>query len=585
MHLNTLMIKTMMTTKEICNPAIEFRFFAALVFLLFIMWSPQNASATNIKVSFDRNPVSLDESFQLIFTANESPDDDPDFTPLEQNFTILNQNNTSSASWINGKSSKTVQWILTVMAKQVGSIVIPAIKFGKDSSQSTTLLITDNAGKKQVNTDEDLYIDVEATPQSPFIQSQVFYTLRLFTRVDISQARLNEPELPDAVIERLGEDSNYNTQVNGVNYSVTERKYAIFPQKSGKLTIKPLVLTAEMLVNVPARMNPFLNSQMSKTKRVESKAITLEVKPVPTSFTGKHWLSAEQLVLKETWSGEAQQMKVGEPLTRTLTLLAKGATVGQLPELNTSQTNDRLKVYPDQPVLQEQKKTEGLVAVREEKIALIASKAGTYTLPAIEIPWFNNQTQKMEIARIPETKITVMAVDSPTEPSAILPSITPVTQNNDSAPTTQQSPQQTSVWLWVSLLLATGWLTTLLIVLRKRIPKKPVIKEDEAEINLKQAIKGLKEACKQNDPLEAKEALLVWGKLTFNSHNLGTLAEFCDARLRDEILRLNQTLYGKGKETRQWQGKKLFQTFTEYQALKKIASPTENNSLEPLYRL
>ena len=109
----------MMTTKEICNPAIEFRFFAALVFLLLIIWSPQNASATNIKVSFDRNPVSLDESFQLIFTANESPDDDPDFTPLEQNFTILNQNNTSSASWINGKSSKTVQWILTVKSKSI----------------------------------------------------------------------------------------------------------------------------------------------------------------------------------------------------------------------------------------------------------------------------------------------------------------------------------------------------------------------------------------------------------------------------------------------------------------------------------
>jgi len=368
---------------------------------------------------------------------------------------------------------------------------------------------------------------------------------------------------------------------------VTERKYAIFPQKSGKLTIKPLVLTAEILVNNPTHMNPFFNSQMSKTKRVESKAITLDVKPVPAAFTGKHWLSAEQLVIKESWSGDAQQMKVGEPLTRTLTLLAKGTTVGQLPELNTNQTNEQLKVYPDQPVLQEQKKTDGLLAVREEKTAIIPSKAGSYTLPAIEIPWFNTQTQKIEIARISATKISASAVGGQTEPAAITPSTTTATQQNNSIPAAQQSPQstsqETSIWLWVSALLALGWLTTLIILLRKRAPKNQVIEEDPTEINLKEAIKHLKVACKQNDPVAAKNALLTWGKLKFNSHNLGSLAEFCDARLRDEILSLNQTLYGKAFS--QWQGKKLFQTFTEYKALEKITSPTEDKSLEPLYRL
>jgi hypothetical protein len=581
------MIKTMIITKELFNYRPDHRFLSALVFFLLITWWSQNTFAADIQASVERNPVSLDESFQIIFTATQSPDDDPDFSPLEQNFTILNQNNSTSSSWINGKSSKTIQWIVNVMAKETGSIVIPAVRFGKDTSQALTILVTDNAIKKQANTDEELYIDVEATPQSPFIQSQVFYTLRLFTRVDISQARLNEPELPDAVIERLGEDNNYTTQVKGVSYSVTERKYAIFPQKSGKLTIKPLVLTAEILVNNPTHMNPFFNSQMSKTKRVESKAITLDVKPVPAAFTGKHWLSAEQLVIKESWSGDAQQMKVGEPLTRTLTLLAKGTTVGQLPELNTNQTNEQLKVYPDQPVLQEQKKTDGLLAVREEKTAIIPSKAGSYTLPAIEIPWFNTQTQKIEIARISATKISASAVGGQTEPAAITPSTTTATQQNNSIPAAQQSPQstsqETSIWLWVSALLALGWLTTLIILLRKRAPKNQVIEEDPTEINLKEAIKHLKVACKQNDPVAAKNALLTWGKLKFNSHNLGSLAEFCDARLRDEILSLNQTLYGKA--VGQWQGKKLFQTFTEFKALEKITSPTEDKSLEPLYRL
>ncbi|MEY3880659.1 MAG: hypothetical protein RIQ94_1455 [Pseudomonadota bacterium] len=572
----------MNTIKQLLKPEEERRFFASLVFFLLIllMLFSHGTFAADITVSLDRNPVNLDESFQIMFTATESPDDDPDFTPLEQDFSILNQSNSSSSSWVNGKSSKTVLWTVNVMAKHLGSLVIPAIKFGKDVSNSSTVLVADNATKKTVNTDEDLYIEVEATPENPFIQSQVFYTLRLYTKVDISQARLNEPDLADAVIERLGEDSNYNTQVNGLNYSVTERKYALFPQKSGQLTIKPLILTAEVLTNSRPSFNGFFNSQMSKTKRVESKAITLNVKPVPTAFTGKHWLSAEQLVLKQEWSGDIQQMKVGEPLTRTLSLIAKGTTVGQLPELNTTETNDRLKAYPDQPVLQEQKKVDGLLAFREEKIALIPSKSGSYTLPAIEIPWFNTKSQKMELAKIPETTLSTVAVASQSE--VINPIVTPEVPKNTETSLVIESPKKTNIWLWVSLLLAVGWLITVIVFLTKRKVTEPVIEINDSDIKLKDCIKNLKNACRANDAAATKNALLEWGRQKFNVANLGAIAEYSDARLRDEILDLNQTLYGKG--VGQWQGKKLFQAFTENKAREKIAV-TEDNSLEPLYRL
>jgi hypothetical protein len=574
----------MNTIKQLLKLEVEMRFFTSLMFFLLFLsiLAPQNTFAADITVSLDRNPVSLDESFQIIFTATESPDDDPDFTPLEQDFTILSQSSSSSSSWINGKSNKTIEWTLNVMAKQAGSLVIPSVKFGNDASQSSTILVTVATQKKAVNSDEDLFIEVEATPRNPYIQSQVFYTMRLYTRVDISQARLNEPELADAVIERLGEDSSYNTQVNGVNYSVTERRYAIFPQKSGQLTIKPLVLTAEVMTNSRPGFNSFFNSQMTKTKQVQSKAITLDVKPVPASFTGKHWLSAEQLVLKQEWSGDIQQMKVGEPLTRTLTLLAKGTTVGQLPELNTTVTSDQLKAYPDQPVLQEQKKVEGLLAFREEKIALIPSKAGNYTLPAIEIPWFNTKSQKMELAKIPEATLTAVAVAG-TQPAVIAPPVSSTTpQKIETAPVIK-SQQQTNIWLWISVFLAIGWLANVIFFLAKRTAKKPIIIEiNDSEISLKECIKNLKKACIKNDVTAAKDALLEWGRQKFNVSNLGALAGFCDARLRDEILHLNHALYGK--EIVEWQGKKLFQAFTENKAREKIVA-TKDKSLEPLYRL
>jgi hypothetical protein len=416
------------------------------------------------------------------------------------------------------------------------------------------------------------------------VQSQVLYTVRLYRRVEIAQAALNEPELGDAVIEKLGDDSNYNTQINGVNYLVTERKYAIFPQKSGTITIKPLALTAEVVASSRPNFNGFFNSQTTRTRKISSKSVTLEVKPAPATFTGKHWLSAEQLVLKEEWSGDNQQMKVGEPLTRTLTLLAKGSTVGQLPELNAGKIDDQLKTYPDQPVLQEQKKPEGLIAFREEKIAIIPSKAGFYKLPAIEIPWFNSQSQKMEIAKIPETTITALEATGALPDMAAPVAPVPVQQPQKAEAVTPiiSQPQQQNIWIWVSVFLGAGWLATLAYFLIKRPAKKPVAEKSEREIRLAYSVKELKKACADNNAAAAKDALLVWGRQKHGAVSLGAIAELSDARLRDEILSLNQVLYGKSAE--QWQGKKLFQAFVENKAREKIAA-TDDDKLEPLYRL
>ncbi|TRW90290.1 BatD family protein [Candidatus Methylobacter oryzae] len=560
-------------------------FIKKLFFLLLLLnFAPVNVFAAQIGVSFDRNPVSLDESFQIIFSADETPDSDPDFSPLEQDFEVLGQSQSSSSSWINGQSSKTIQWTVNVMAKRTGSLIVPQISFGKDVSRPASILITQASANKAFNTDDDLFLEVEVTPESPYVQSQVLYTVKLYRRVEIAQATLSEPELGDAVVEKLGDDNNYTTQVNGVNYVITERKYAIFPQKSGSLTIKPLVLSAEVVANTRPNFNGFFNSQMTKTKKILSKPVTLNVKPAPATFTGNHWLSAEQLVLKEEWSGDNQQMKVGEPLTRTLTLLAKGATVGQLPELNTGKIDIQLKTYPDQPVLQEQKKPEGLIAFREEKIAIIPSKAGFYKLPAIEIPWFNSQSQKMEIARIPETRITVLdavgAEQMPAAPEARVAEQQPP-KIEPSAPVAAQ-PQQQNIWFWIALFFGSGWLATLAYFLVKRPAKKSVVEKSPVEIRLEDNIKKLKKACADNNAMAAKDALLAWGRQKYGVVNLGAIADLSDARLRDEIRYLSQTLYGNGAD--QWQGKKLFQAFVENKARERMAV-TEDDKLEPLYRL
>ncbi len=525
---------------------------------LFVMFTAvQTAAAVEIKASLDRNPISLNESVQLTYTATESPDAEPDFGPLQKDFDILNQSKRSNSSWVNGQSTRAIQWILNIMPKRTGDIFIPTISFGDDSSQMTKLVVLDIADAEDNRTDE-LFLQATVSSESPYVQSQVLYTLKLYSRVDLAQARLSELELQHALVEKLGDVKKYHTQHNGIEYTVNELKYAIFPQKSGPMKIAPMTLTAEVITHSQPRFNGFFSRQMSMTKRAISNAIELEVLPVADDFKAQNWLPASHFRLQESWSGDISAMKVGEPLTRTLTVLAVGNTVAQLPELHQENSKLQLKTYPDQPVLKEQKRDQGLVSFREEKIAYIPSSPGSYTLPAIEIPWFNTQTQSMEIARIAEKTVTAVAAASSVkaEPPTALPQLESQSLVEQKQELSQPVKMvENRLWMWLAIFFAVAWLLTLIgFFMRRKSPEQPLpVKDEEKAVNLKQAVKALKRACAEDDAIEAKNALLSWGKTQYGSESLSAIAPHCEARLRDQIKLLNQHLYSSQSEV--WTGK------------------------------
>ncbi len=552
------------------------------------------AAAADIEVRVDRSPVRVNESFRIIFSAQQSPHGNPDFSPLDKDFEVLSQSQSSSFTMNNGAFSKSMQWTLTVMARRSGVLTIPDIAFGADRSRPSTVTVLQQAAASDAAANgQDLFLQIEATPDQPYVQAQVIYTVRFFRRVDISQASLSEPQLQDAVIEKIGEDRTYNTQSGGGNYVVTERKYAIFPQKSGPLRIPPVTLTAEVVVDGRPRFNGFFHRRMTRSKRVVSQAIDLNVQAVPAEFHGRHWLPAEQLLLKQEWSGDIRQVKAGEPLTRTLVLLARGSTVGQLPELYQkgaihSPSGGELQSYPDQPLLKERKKPQGIVALREEKIALIPSRAGTYRLPEIAIPWWNTRSNKMLVAKIPAVTLEVSAAPQTAQEGSIGASedmLQEFAASRSKAAAVQSLPAQDRTWLWVSVFLAIGWLATLLYLLwrgqkDRRMPPvdaAPTLQNDSTYRKL------LQRACRDDNAVAAKDALLLWGRTKFRETSLKGIARHCDAPLQQEIELLNAVVYGH--RPCDWQGKSLWQMFQECSKDDKQELASDPPALEPLYKL
>ncbi|MEN8132356.1 MAG: BatD family protein [Pseudomonadota bacterium] len=569
---------------------ILYRIFSALLLLVCA-----NAVLGSVKVTVDRDVVHIDEFFQLHFEIDASVNTNPDFSPLEKNFEILGRSQSTSINMVNGNYRALTRWTLDLMAINIGQQEIPSIRFGKDFSPAKIITVKNAAPPPTSQSTEEVFFELDAQPREPYVQAQVIYTIRLYRAVNTQNSSLTEPQLSGAkaVIKKLGDDINFETHHQGRPYLVVERKYAIFPQSSGSITIEPVVFTGQLSTGRRFLFDSFQSKP--RILRARSKAIQLNARPIPDLFNGRTWLPANQIQLYETWSQEPPEFKVGEPITRTLALIAGGLTSGQLPELQPA-LPEAFKQYPDQPSLEDSLNPDGVLGKRQEKIALIPSKAGEFLLPEIEIPWWNTETQHLEYARLPARKVTVQATpstaiqhstppvisikpDSRQAQTSFNTAITADTLDNN----TQAKPM---IWIVISTALALGWSVTLILWWRSHRPTHDPLKPDAVRSNTAKTIKGIRRACERGDPVATKNALLAWSATRWPDDpatSLGLLAGRCSGDLAEEIQRLSLVLYGQAADP--WKGAKLWTAFNRFASSKPQRGKSQDQGLEPLFRI
>jgi oxygen tolerance protein BatD len=558
-----------------------------IITIVFLLFSP--FLQAEISISVDRNPVVADESFKLIFESDKKIKDDPDFEPLKKIFTVLNTGHRSNTQIINGDIKQSHQWILTVIANKTGIVKIPPIRFGSEYSKPSQVKVVASAPPTAGSNTEDVFVDVEVNTIKPYVQAQVIYTVKLYRAVQTNNATLSDPVVSggQAVINKLGEDKSFETRIKGKRYVVIQRQYAIFPQSSGVLKIEPILFQGQTGSGSFFGFDPFGPQPKSIIKR--SEGIELDIKPIPDSFTGETWLPASQLNIQEQWSVDPGKLKQGEATTRTLTLTANGLASSHLP-LVDNQLPENLKQYPDQPELEESNNENGFVGIRRDKMAIIPTEAGDYILPAIKIPWWNTETDKLEIAELPERSIhvnvsDVAAVDNVQQQQIEKEVIAPVAENADNKViVTTETTSDSVFWKWISLFLFILWLITL-IVFWKSKHKTVTADTDSAENNsTRHYLKQFKQACTSNKPDMARQALLNWAQSMWPDKkimSIDTIKEFCNEELQLKIDELNACLYGK--TDKKWNGDLFLKSF-ESQKFDKKVTAEEKGKLEPLYK-
>ena len=561
--------------------------YTLLILLLLLVLSPALSLSAQLKAVPDRTRVGLDESFNLELRADGSLDGDPDLSVLEQNFELLGRSQSSQMQIINGDFSRSTVWSLTLMARSAGSKEIPALCVGSDCSKPIKIEVLPAGKSNTLAGANDLLLEVATEPNKVWVQSQVLYKVKLLTRLNFLQASLSEPEPVgiEAVVQKLGEDRNYETERDGLLYRVFERDYLIFPQQSGQLKIPPVRFTAQVADGGRRSLDPF--NQRTRQIRRSSEEINIEVLPAAES-EGRSWLPARELQLEDDWQNPPR-LTVGEPATRTITLSAMGVPAAQLPALKID-VPDGFRSYPDQPKREDRLKENGVLGILQEKLALVPTRPGTLRLPEIKIDWWDLDDERWHQARLPALDVEVLPATNQPAVTATPPAVPqqePLPQEDKprvEVPTLP-TPEEQRFWPWLSMALGGGWLLTLLFIVKGKLVKRNQENKQEQQEDrpdLKTARKRLDQALASGNLTLIRGAMLNWGTALFPEQrpvNLEELAALCGEPLKQKLELFSRSLYSR--ENNDWDSHGLSAAVQEVQ---QKATKAENyKKLPPLY--
>lgn len=575
--------------------------------LLLLLLVPTVWAASGLQAYVDTAEVADGELVRLHIEAEGQVSKPPDTSPLAQDFEVLGTASGSRVSIINGRSSSRTTWTITLRPRHSGTLSIPPLQVGTKTTQAIPITVTD--APTADSSDADVLIETSVSTHDPYVQQMVIYTIKIYHAVELTEGTLSEPEAGSAVIQQLGDDDVSREYRNGHSYRVITRRYAIFPQASGNLELPAPVLDAaiperhqrqnpiqDFFGNDPFFDSPSFDSFFTQTRpiRVRGAAIAIHVKPKPSSYQEHYWLPAKQLELTEDWDLPDTPLKVGEPITRSVTITAQGLTAGQLPRPEVPQLPNA-GVYADKPQESTSTTADTVTGQLRQRIVFVPNQSGRLEIPGIRITWWNTETQQAAVAELPPRSFVI---EVPTGQTTLPPpAANPPPQATLHTPpaATQISPasaQRVTSWFWMGIagMFALLWLITLWLwwknkrhkdttTLSARLdPSEPLSEQREHKPR-----RAFLRACEKNQPKEARAALLSWAAAHWPEDPPQGLEEVA-ARIQDQHVRqllraLDAAIYADRPGA--WQGAELARQLKRLPATKK--TDAEQKILPKLY--
>lgn len=535
-----------------------------------------SALAATLTASVDRKEITENETFRLFLRYDKQAGFNmPDLAPLKKNFKILDQVHSSQERSTIGKNSNSIfftEWILVLSPKTSGTLIIPPISFDGQFSQEIEITVNKISQEIRNNINQQFFFDIDVDAGPMYVQAQILYTVKVYYTVGHNDPTLNDLNVTDARVIKLGNDRKFMTSIDGQNVGVYERKYAIFPEESGELVIPGQRFNA----TIPS---PYSRLSRGKPISIVTKPVRIMILPAPANYPQAPWLPSPQISISDRWSKPYSEWQVGEPVTRNITINAQGLSGSQLPSIALPIV-EGLKYYPDQSEHQDHTDSSGIQGVYQQSLAIVPTQSGRITVPEMRIPWWNIETNRLEYAILPAQTVDVAAAANTSSTKSSQEASQQVSGQTILTPSQQGS---SGYWIFATLALLISNILTAFFLWKKSDETR--VKEDKIpEVNGKAILKQLKSACHKNDALKIRHYLKEWAQSEYKKNSIEEFGKlFNDIALTNAIAELDSFLY-QDTQNSVFNGQVLWNSLS--QAIKK-RDPKENSdssSLKPLYQ-
>lgn len=454
------------------------------------------SAQVKFEAKVSKKKLGVNERLRIDFEMNKDGDN---FVPPSFNdFDVVGGPNTSvSNSWFNGKRSYTKTYSYFLAPKTRGKFTIKQATIEIEGEIYKTFPITinvtaavdapnGNSGASDIAA-QNIHLVAEVSKTDPYLNEAITVVYKLYVSPETGVSNWREKDNP-----RYNDFWSQNIEIKGLNIQkglykgedyrfVVLRKTVLYPQKTGKLKLEPLVL--DITVEVPTgRADIFGRPIMTKVpKTVTAGSRTVNVKPLPevgkpSDFKG----AVGDFNFKVTTT--KSQLNATESLQAKIEVSGKGnLKLFELPKLSVPSS---LEVYEPEHKENVRTRLSGMQGTISDTYTIVPQYKGKYPIPTISFSYFDLQTESYKRVNSDELVVDVLegptASISNTESSETMVTKQPVSPNSNTFAFIKTKPnwvgkthtpffQSTAFW---SLLLTPFFAIPIVIFIRRNKDKR-----------------------------------------------------------------------------------------------------------------
>ncbi|MED5363026.1 MAG: BatD family protein [Bacteroidota bacterium] len=396
----------------------------------------------NFEVSVSKKQLGLNERLRVDFAIDKPGDNfrPPSFSSFR---VISGPMQSVSNVFVNGKRtySMTYTYFITPLKKGVFDIEQASIEYEGNVYKTTpvTINVTEavaiprDPNDPKYIVDEKLHLVAEVSKRSPYVNEPITIVYKLYFAQNVNPTDVDVVDMP-----KYNDFWSYNVDIpnrnidtsiyKGERYNFVEwRKVVLYPQRAGKLEIKPLSL--DVTVNVPTGKRDFFQRVIytQVPKLVSAGNLTINVKPLPTDGQPGDFSGAVGNFSIDV-STSKKQLKANESLQANVKISGRGnLRLFGMPNL---QTPSAIEQYEPETSENIRSKLSGMSGSITQSYTLIPQVQGKYPIPSIEFSFFNPMKKTYETIKSSEQLVDV--TEGPLANRAVNPTIPSLAVSIDS---------------------------------------------------------------------------------------------------------------------------------------------------------